>query len=58
VKTGRPDPADLRGLATFVARHPRFRPLVVADEEWQGVTERLGLPAIPWRRVLVEGPSA
>ncbi len=58
VKTGRPDPTDLRGLASFVARHPRFRPLVVADEEWRPVAERFGLPSVSWQRFLLEGPPS
>ena len=57
VKTGRPDPAELRGLADFVRRHPRFRPLVVADDHWRAAAERLGLPALSWKRFLLEGPG-
>ena len=57
VKTGRPDPTELRGLAEFVRRHPRFRPLVVADDDWRSVAERLGLPALSWKRFLLEGPA-
>jgi uncharacterized protein len=56
VKTGRPDPSDLRGLDAFVRRHPRYRPLVVADGDWLAMAERLGLAAIDWRRFLFEGP--
>jgi predicted AAA+ superfamily ATPase len=58
VKTGRPDPSELRGLGDFVRRHSRFRPLVVADEEWQPVAERLGFPSVSWRVFLLEGPPA
>ena len=58
VKTGRPDSSELRGLAEFVGRHPRFRPLVIADDAWRAVAQRLGLPAITWKRFLLKGPPS
>jgi hypothetical protein len=29
----------------------------VADDDWRSVAERLGLPALSWKRFLLEGPA-
>jgi predicted AAA+ superfamily ATPase len=56
VKTGRITIAGLAGLGEFVRRHPRFRPLVVCDDEARPVVERAGFEAIPWTDFLLRGP--
>lgn len=56
VKTGKLSVADLRGLGEFVRRHPRFRPLVVCDEEARPVAERAGFESVPWTAFLLGGP--
>jgi uncharacterized protein len=56
VKTGRISTTDLKGLAEFVRRYPRFRPLVVCDDEARPVAERAGLDAMSWIDFLRNGP--
>lgn len=56
VKTGFFSAADLRGLAEFTRRHPRFRPLVLCDPEGRPTVERAGLPAMTWSAFLLGGP--
>jgi predicted AAA+ superfamily ATPase len=56
VKTGRISMADLKGLGEFVRRHPKFRPLVVCDDEARPVAERGGIDVISWTDFLLHGP--
>lgn len=56
VKTGTVATADLEGLGEFVRRHPKFRPLVVCDDEAHPVAERAGFEAMPWSDFLLHGP--
>jgi len=55
VKTGTISLVDLKGLGEFVRRHPRFRPLVVCDDEACPVAERAGFEAMPWTEFLLHG---
>jgi hypothetical protein len=48
--------AHLKGLGEFVRRDPKFRPLVVCDDEVKPVAERAGFEAIPWSEFLLRGP--
>jgi predicted AAA+ superfamily ATPase len=57
VKTGRLSTADLKGLAEFVRRYPKYRPLVVCDDEARSVVERAGVDAIAWSDFLLRGLS-
>jgi predicted AAA+ superfamily ATPase len=57
VKTGRVDPAELRGLLEFTRRQPRFKPLVLCDPGQERAIARLGIAALAWPRFLVEGPA-
>ena len=57
VKTGSISGADLKGLAEFTRRYPRFRPLVLCDPRGRPTVERIGLPAMPWNEFLLEGPA-
>jgi predicted AAA+ superfamily ATPase len=56
VKTGRVRTSDLKGLAEFVRRHARFRPLVICDDDARPVSERAGFEAVPWTDFLLRGP--
>ena len=56
VKTGSISAADLRGLAELARRYPKYRPLVVCDEEARPVAERAGLTSMAWTELLLEGP--
>ena len=58
VKTGSISAADLKGLAEFTRRYPRFRPLVLCDPEGRSTVERAGLQAMPWPEFLLTGPAA
>lgn len=55
VKTGAFDSTDLRGLLEFSSRYPAFRPLVLCDDDYRMVAERLGVAAMDWRSYLIEG---
>jgi predicted AAA+ superfamily ATPase len=57
VKTGRITARDLAGLAEFVRRHRKFRPLVVCDDDARTVVERAGFEAMPWTDFLLRGPQ-
>ncbi len=56
VKTGSIATPGLRGLFEFVRRFPRYRPLLLCDEDQLGASGRLGVPAMPWWRFLHDGP--
>ena len=56
VKTGPGRTSDLRGLLEFNRRHPRFRPLLVADSESLREAQRAGIDAVTWDRFLLDGP--
>lgn len=56
VKSGRASVADLQGLLRFVERYPKFRPLVVGDEEALPAAERAGIEAMLWCDFLLDGP--
>lgn len=56
VKTGRISISDLRGLGEFVRRNPKFRPLVVCDDEARPAVERAGFEVTPWAEFLLRGP--
>ena len=56
VKTGALSSTDLKGIGEFTRRNPRFRPLVLCDEEARSAVERAGLPAMAWREFLLSGP--
>lgn len=55
VKTGAYDSTDLRGLLEFTRRHPAFKPLVLCDDDYRIVADRLGIASIDWRSYLVAG---
>jgi predicted AAA+ superfamily ATPase len=57
VKTGSFGQADVRGLFEFTRRFPRYRPLLVCDEEHMPAAARLGIKAVTWKRFLLEGPG-
>jgi uncharacterized protein len=57
VKTGRISMADLKGLGEFVRRYPKFRALVLCDEESRPIAERAGFEAMAWTDFLLRGPS-
>ncbi len=48
---------DLAGLAEFVRRFPKYRPLVICGKDQLTQVERLGMPAKPWPGFLLEGPG-
>jgi len=56
VKTGSFGSGELKGIAEFVRRHPKYRPLVVCDEKARPVVERAGLESIEWSDFLLRGP--
>jgi predicted AAA+ superfamily ATPase len=56
VKTGSFRSKDLEGLLHFVGRHRSFRPLVITGDGGAGAAGDIGIPAIPWKRFLVDGP--
>ncbi len=58
VKTGPFHAADLRGLLEFTRRHPAYSPLLLCDEEWLTAADRLEIPALSWRRFLLDGPPS
>jgi predicted AAA+ superfamily ATPase len=58
VKTGPITTADLKGLAQFVHRHPKFRPLVLGDDQARLVAERAGFDAMAWTDFLLRGPPS
>jgi hypothetical protein len=47
---------DLKGIAEFTRRFPRFNPLVLCDPNGRATVERAGLPAMSWREFLLAGP--
>jgi predicted AAA+ superfamily ATPase len=53
VKTGAVTSADLRGLGEFTRRYPKYRPLVVCDDEQRSAAERLGFRAMAWQAFLL-----
>jgi predicted AAA+ superfamily ATPase len=57
VKTGPFGTADVRGLLEFTRRFPRHRPLLVCDPSEVAAAARIGVPAISWKRFLLEGPQ-
>jgi len=58
VKTGAFSAADLRGLLEFTRRFPRYQPLLLCDPSGLPGAARVGVPAISWKRFLLEGPEA
>ncbi|MBK6850001.1 MAG: hypothetical protein IPG96_21500 [Proteobacteria bacterium] len=58
IKTGSLAAADLKGLSRFGRRYPRFRSLVLCDDEARPVVERAGLEAMAWGDFLLRGPPA
>jgi hypothetical protein len=56
LKTGRISAGDLGGLGEFVRRNPKFRPLVVCDEDARPVAERAGFESTLWSEFLLHGP--
>lgn len=56
VKTGPISSGDLKGLGEFTRRHPRYKPLVLCDDDSRSVAERAGLPAMAWSQFLLGGP--
>lgn len=57
VKTGPFAAATIRGLLEFTQRFPRYRPLLLCDPGGLQAAARLGVPAMSWRRYLLEGPA-
>jgi predicted AAA+ superfamily ATPase len=57
VKTGAASATDLRGIAEFTRRQPKYRPLVLCDDEALPAIERAGLPAMPWSEFLLDKPA-
>ena len=58
IKSGPVHSADLRGLAEFTRRFPRYRPLVVCDVAASTGLSRLGMESMDWRDFLISGPPA
>ncbi|MBK6850010.1 MAG: ATP-binding protein [Proteobacteria bacterium] len=58
IKTGSLAAADLKGLGEFGRRYPRFRSLVLCDDEARPVVERAGLEAMAWGDFLLRGPPS
>jgi uncharacterized protein len=56
VKTGSISSNDLKGIAEFVRRYPKYRPLVLCEHETRPAVARLGLEAIAWSDFLLRGP--
>jgi predicted AAA+ superfamily ATPase len=56
VKTGPFATADVRGLLEFTRRFPRYQPLLVCGAGELTAARRLGIPALDWKRFLLEGP--
>jgi predicted AAA+ superfamily ATPase len=55
VKTGPCQTRDLRGLLEFVAGHPKFKPVLICDNEGLDTAERVGIRGITWRDYLIKG---
>ena len=55
VKTGPFGSADVRGLLEFTRRFPRYQPLVLCDASALPAAARIGVPAMSWKRFLLEG---
>jgi len=58
VKTGPFGVADVRGLLEFTRRFSRYQPLLLCDPSGLPAAARVGVPAISWKRFLLEGPEA
>lgn len=56
VKTGKIAAADLKRLGEFARPHPKFRPLVVCDDDARPIAEGAGFEAMPWSDFLLHGP--
>jgi hypothetical protein len=56
VKTGSFSSAELKGIGEFVRRHPKYRPLVICDDNARSIVERTGFESIDWRDFLLRGP--
>jgi hypothetical protein len=57
VKTGSLSSGDLKGISEFARRHPKYRPLVLCDDQASPVAERTGLEAMAWKDFLLRGPK-
>jgi hypothetical protein len=55
VKTGALRVADLRGLAEFTRRFPKYRPLLLCDPSDVPAAVRLGMPGMSWKQFLLGG---
>jgi predicted RecB family endonuclease len=58
IKTGEIHAHDLRGLAEFTRRFPKYTPLVVCDNAARTSAARLGMECIDWQQFLVTGLSS
>ncbi|TMB21724.1 MAG: ATP-binding protein [Deltaproteobacteria bacterium] len=58
VKTGPFGVAEVRGLLEFTRRFPRYQPLLLCDPSELPAAARVGVPAISWKRFLLDGPKA
>jgi uncharacterized protein len=56
VKTRAPSAADLKGLAEFVRRYPKYRSLVLCDDAARLMVERTGFESMAWKEFLLAGP--
>ncbi|MBN1605000.1 MAG: ATP-binding protein [Polyangiaceae bacterium] len=56
VKTGSLSSSDLKGIGEFVRQFPKYRPLVLCDDEARPLVERVGLEAMTWSDFLLRGP--
>jgi hypothetical protein len=56
VCTGRFASSDLRGLAEFTRREPRFAPLVLTSPGEEEAATRFGVQARSWPEFLLSGP--
>jgi predicted AAA+ superfamily ATPase len=54
VKSGAYAARDLQGLMAFVERHRNFRPLVIGDDQYRGIAERIGIDFLRWQDYLLE----
>ena len=55
IKSGTSRAGDLRGLAEFTRRHPKYRPLLICDVAGKSAAARLGIEAVTWQDYLLYG---
>jgi len=56
VKTGSHSTSELAGLFELCRRFPRYRPLLLGEDDENALATRAGITTMPWRRFLLAGP--